>query len=90
MYDFALVQLPAVSPSGMDFKPCVDGHVIPVSPRDLMLRGNINQVIFMTGTVKDEWTGNLGWFIEELLAEQTDLGMLMGRATIWTKYNYTL
>ncbi len=58
----------------MDFKPCVDGHVIPQLPRKLMQGGVSNQVTFMTGTVKDEWTGNLGWFIEELYEENSEMG----------------
>ena len=37
--------------------------------------GFVNQVTVMLGTVKDEWTRNLGWFIEELLQERNELGI---------------
>ena len=68
------LQVPNISPSEADFKPCVDNHVVLDTPRVLLHGGRINPVSFMTGTVKDEWTRNIGWFIQELYSDIPHLG----------------
>ena len=67
-------QVPNISPSEAEFKPCVDNHVMLDIPRILLHDGRINPVSFMTGTVKDEWTKNIGWFIQELYSDIPHLG----------------
>ena len=71
---FYLTQTPVVSPSRSDFKPCVDNNVLHDEVETLLKQGKINPVTLMIGTVKDEWTRNIGWFIEELYAEIPHLG----------------
>ena len=44
-------------------------------PRDILASGHVNNVDFMVGTVKDEWTRNLGSFIEEVIKEEAQFGM---------------
>ena len=60
-------QYPRITPSGTDFKPWMDGFVLPDYPEDIVKRNLHNNVTLMTGTVKDEWARNLGWFINELM-----------------------
>ena len=74
-----LEQVPNISPSEADFKPCVDNHVIHDVPRVLLQQGRIHPVTMMIGTVKDEWTRNIGWFIQELYSEVPHLGKLTFR-----------
>lgn len=69
-------QVDRISPSGADFKPWADGTVIPDTPMELLKSGKINQVDIMAGTVKDEWSRNMGWFIrEELLMAKSGYGV---------------
>ena len=72
--NFLSYQVPNISPSEAEFKPCVDNHVMLDIPRILLHDGRINPVSFMTGTVKDEWTKNIGWFIQELYSDIPHLG----------------
>ena len=56
-------------------------------PRILLHDGRINPVSFMTGTVKDEWTKNIGWFIQELYSDIPHLGTVSFRFKLQSKYS---
>lgn len=43
-------------------------------PQVLLESGSVHPVALLTGTVKDEWTRNIGWFIQELYADMPHLG----------------
>ena len=43
-------------------------------PKDMLKDGPINKVVFMIGTVRDEWTRNLGWFLDDLFETAADYG----------------
>ena len=85
--NFLSYQVPNISPSEAEFKPCVDNHVMLDIPRILLHDGRINPVSFMTGTVKDEWTKNIGWFIQELYSDIPHLGTVSFRFKLQSRHS---
>ena len=56
-------------PSDLNFKPLVDGSVLPGFPSDLFREGRFSKVPVMLGVVEDEWARSMGWFFRDLDAE---------------------
>jgi hypothetical protein len=61
-------------PSELNFKPYVDGDVLPGPPLEVYRAGGHADVPVLTGVVEDEWARSIGWFFRDL--NFTDMGTL--------------
>ena len=59
-------QFPRLVPSQLNFKPRVDGVLIPDQPPELLRKGEFVRMPVMTGNVKDEWARSSGWFTRDM------------------------
>ena len=74
-----LMQVAIYSPSGLNYKPWIDGDLLSMTPLDAFQTGRFHRVPVMTGYVADEWTRNLGLFINDIAA--FDLGAQVNNRT---------
>ena len=65
-YISLVFQYDPIVPSQLNFKPRVDGRVLPDFPEVLFASDEYHQVAAMIGVVEDEWARSMGWFYREL------------------------
>ena len=53
-------------PSNLNFKPRVDGTVIPTDPQRALQLDAYSHVNTMMGVVEDEWARSMGWLFKDL------------------------
>ena len=75
-------QISSYSPSGLNYKPWVDGKLLTSAPIDIFTRGDFHRVPVMTGYVADEWSRNVGLFIHD--AAQHNMSKIWQTAIIST------
>ena len=59
-------------PSHLNFKPRIDGFIVPDLPEILLSQGEYHKVPLMTGVLQDEWARSMGFFYKDL--DHTSLG----------------
>lgn len=60
------VQYLPIVPSQLNFKPIIDGKIIPDDPKRLFTAHEYNKMPVMIGVLEDEWARSMGWFFREL------------------------
>jgi len=60
------MQFPNLVPSKLNFKPRVDGDIVPSDPRRMYTSALYQNVTVMIGNLKDEWARSMGWFFNDL------------------------
>lgn len=67
MYAWCLSgQFGRIVPSNLNFKPRVDGDLLPTDPEKALRFDEYSHITTMMGVVQDEWARSMGWFFKDL------------------------